>query len=74
MDFDEIFSFVATLSSIRTAISYSIQNGFTVYQLHIIMAYINDDSTKEIYMELPESFKNESIAHKVSLFKNLFIL
>lgn len=56
IDFQETFSPVSRLSSIRIIVALSSEYGLTLYQLDVVMAYINGHLEEEIFMEQPEEF------------------
>ena len=56
MDFQETFAPVARLSSIRILVALAAELGITLYQLDVVMAYINGDLDEELYMEQAEGF------------------
>lgn len=51
IDFQGTFSPVARQSSIRSIMTHAAEFGLTLYQLDVIMAYINGYLDKEIYMK-----------------------
>ena len=57
MDFTETFAPVARQSSIRTLLAISAELGLKLYQLDVVLAYINGDLEEEIYMEQAEGFE-----------------
>lgn len=55
-DYDETFSPVVRFSSIRTLLSFAIQNNMHVHQMDVVTAFLNGHLDEEIYMEQPEGY------------------
>lgn len=58
MDFYETYAPVARQSSVRMILAVSAELGLDLYQLDVVMAYINGDLEEDIYMEQAEGFEN----------------
>jgi hypothetical protein len=56
VDFDEIFSPVVKMSSIRVVLSLAASLNDEVEQLDVKTAFLHGDLEEEIYMEQPEGF------------------
>ena len=56
VDFDEIFSPVVKMSSIRAVLSIAASMNLEVEQLDVKTAFLHGDLEEEIYMEQPEGF------------------
>ena len=56
VDFDEIFSQVVKMSSIRTVLGIAASMNLEVEQLDVKTAFLHGDLEEEIYMEQPEGF------------------
>ena len=56
VDFDEIFSPVLKMSSIRTVLGIATSMNLKVEQLDVKTAFLHGDLEEEIYMEQPEGF------------------
>jgi len=56
VDFDETFSPVARLESIRILISISCHLGFKLYQMDVKSAFLNGILQEEVYVEQPKGF------------------
>ncbi|CAK9800955.1 Retrovirus-related Pol polyprotein from transposon TNT 1-94 [Anthophora plagiata] len=56
VDFEETFAPVVRLSSIRAIVATAAQLNLKLYQLDIVMAYINGDLNEDVFMEQPEGF------------------
>ena len=57
IDFEEIFSPVVKMSSIRVALGIAASQDLEVEQLDVKTAFLHGDLEEEIYMEQPEGFK-----------------
>jgi hypothetical protein len=56
VDFDETFSPVARLESIRILISISCHLGFKLYQMDVKSAFLNGILQEKVYVEQPKGF------------------
>ena len=56
VDFDEIFSPVVKMSSIRIVLSIAASMNLEVEQIDVKTAFLHGDLEEEIYMEQPEGF------------------
>ena len=59
IDFDEIFSPVVKLTSIRTVLGLASSFNLEVEQMDVKTAFLHGDLEEEIYMEQPEGFKKK---------------
>ncbi|CAL1361567.1 unnamed protein product [Linum trigynum] len=59
IDFDEIFSPVVKMTSIRTVLGLAASLNLEVEQMDVKTAFLHGDLEEEIYMEQPEGFKKE---------------
>ena len=57
IDFDEIFSPVVKISSIRTVLGLAASLNLEIEQMDVKTAFLHGDLEEEIYMEQPEGFK-----------------
>ena len=57
IDFDEIFSPVVKMSSIRVVLGLAASLDLEIEQMDVKTAFLHGDLDKEIYMEQPEGFK-----------------
>lgn len=55
-DYDETFSPVVRFNSIRTLLSFAVQNNLHVHQMDVVTAFLNGHLDEEIYMEQPEGY------------------
>ena len=51
IDYDEVFSPVARLSSIRTLLAFAVEHKMLVHQMDVVTAFLNGDLKEEIYMK-----------------------
>ena len=57
IDFEEIFSPVVKMSSIRVFLGLAAVQDLEIEQLDVKMVFLHDDLEEEIYMEQPKGFK-----------------
>ena len=57
VDFEEIFSPVVKISSIRVVLSIVARLNLEIEQMDVKTTFLHGDLEKEIYMEQPEGFK-----------------
>ena len=58
IDYQETFSPVARMSSIRMLLALAVEKGLTIHQMDVVTAYLNGTVDEELYMEIPEDFEN----------------
>ena len=56
VDYEEIYSPVAQLSSIRTLLAFAAEKKLQVHQMDVVSAFLNGDLTEEIYMKQPPGY------------------
>ena len=66
INFDEIFSPVVKMSSIRTVLGLAASLNLEIEQMDVKMTFLHSDLEEEIYMEQPEGFKVEGKENFVS--------
>lgn len=64
-DYDETFSPVVRFSSIRTLLSFAVQNNLNVHQMDVVTAFLNGHLEEELYMEQPEGYIKPGQEHLV---------
>ena len=69
VDFDEIFSPVVKMSSIRVVLGMAASLNLEVEQLDVKTAFLHGDLEEEIYMEQPEGFETKEKEHYVCKLK-----
>jgi len=57
IDYDEIFSPVVKMSSIRTILSLAASLDLEIEQMDVKIVFLQGDLKEEIYMEQPEGFQ-----------------
>lgn len=57
IDFQETFSPVARMSSIRMLLALAVEKGLVVHQMDVVTAFLNGKVDEELYMEVPENFQ-----------------
>ena len=56
IDFDEIFSPIVKMSSIRVVLGLAVSLDLKIEQIDVKTTFLHGDLDKEIYMEQPEGF------------------
>jgi len=69
VDFDDIFSPVVKMSSIRVILGLAASLDLEVEQLDVKTAFLHGDLEEEIYMEQPEGFEVKGKEHLVCKLK-----
>ena len=69
VDFDEIFSPVVKMTSVRTVPSIAANMNLEVEQLDVKTAFLHGDLEEEIYMLQPEGFMKRGKEHLVCRLK-----
>ncbi|GJR24286.1 ribonuclease H-like domain-containing protein [Tanacetum coccineum] len=73
IDFDETFSPVVKMSTVRYVIALSVTNNWPLFQLDVNNAFLYGDLDEEIYMTIPKGFVNKDKKNKVyKLVKSLY--
>lgn len=67
-DYDETFSPVVRFSSIRTLLSFAVQNNLYI-QMDVVTAFLNRHLEEKIYMEQPEGYIKPGQEHLVCKLK-----
>lgn len=57
IDFDEVFSPITRLETIRTLFAVSVTKGMHIHQMDVITAHVQRNLHKEIFMEQPKMFE-----------------
>ncbi|KAJ9552302.1 hypothetical protein OSB04_016347 [Centaurea solstitialis] len=73
IDYDETFSPVAMLKSIRILMAISAYFNYEIWQMDVKTAFLNGKLTKEVYMQQPEGFVDPKNPNKVcKLLKSIY--
>jgi hypothetical protein len=65
IDYDEVFTSVAQLDSVRLLIALTSHKGWEVHHMGVKSAFLNSDLQEEAYVEQPVGFIIAGKAHKV---------
>jgi hypothetical protein len=75
IDYDEIFSPVAMMKSIRILLGIATYFNYEIWQMDVKMAFLNGNLTEDVYMTQPEGFVDPKYAGKIcKLKKSIFAL
>ncbi|KAJ9560030.1 hypothetical protein OSB04_005190 [Centaurea solstitialis] len=73
IDYDETFSPVAMLKSIRILMAISAYFNYEIWQMDVKTAFLNGKLTEDVYMEQPEGFEDPKNPDKVcKLLKSIY--
>jgi hypothetical protein len=73
LDFDETFTPVSRLESIRILLAYATHHDFKLYQIDVKSAFLNGLIKEEVYVEQSPGFKSEEYPnHVYKLHKALY--
>jgi len=67
VDYTETFAPVARLEAIRLLISYAVNHGIALYQMDVKSAFLNGETSKEVYVKQPPGF--EDLRHHDHVYK-----
>ncbi|KAI3746516.1 hypothetical protein L6452_08950 [Arctium lappa] len=59
IDYDETYAPVARIEEIRMFLAYAAHKNFTVFQMDVKTAFLNDIVKEEVYVSQPEGFVNQ---------------
>ena len=69
IDFEETFSPVAKMATVRAIISMVAAKGWELQQMDVKNAYLNGELQEEVYMEQPEGYAHPYFPHYVCRLK-----
>ncbi|XP_071695739.1 uncharacterized protein [Rutidosis leptorrhynchoides] len=72
IDFDETFSPVVKMTTVRCVISLAVTNGWDLYHLDVNNAFLYGDLDEDVYMSLPLGYFSESEKRVCKLKKSLY--
>nr|GEX30780.1 ribonuclease H-like domain-containing protein [Tanacetum cinerariifolium]GEY74413.1 ribonuclease H-like domain-containing protein [Tanacetum cinerariifolium] len=72
INFDKTFTPVEKIVTIRCLINLAVQNGWTLYQMHVNNVFFYGDLSESIYMSLPPSCFHDSENKVCKLNKSLY--
>jgi hypothetical protein len=65
VDFEEVFTSVAWMESIRLLLALTAQEGWAVHHMDVKSAFLNGELQEEVFIKQPEGFIIEGHEHKV---------
>lgn len=65
VDYDEVFSPIARMETIRTLLALAAQFSWTVYNFDVKSTFLNGDIEEEVYVEQPRGYVIEDEEEKV---------
>ncbi|KAJ9546310.1 hypothetical protein OSB04_018853 [Centaurea solstitialis] len=72
LDYEETFSPVVKMVTVRCFISLVVQNNWSLYQLDVNNAFLYGDLSEEVYMTLPEGYFSKDDTRVCKLIKSLY--
>ncbi|KAK1422630.1 hypothetical protein QVD17_17916 [Tagetes erecta] len=72
IDFDETFSPVVKMVTIRTVFSLAVQHNWPLYQLDVDNAFLYGDLNEEVYMKPPEGYYSPTETRVCKLNRSLY--
>lgn len=72
IDYQEIFSPVVKMVTVRSIIDIVAAEGWIIYQMYIFNGFIQGDLFEEVYIELPKGFISQGGPKVCKLIKTLY--
>ncbi|GJT45233.1 putative RNA-directed DNA polymerase [Tanacetum coccineum] len=72
IDYEETFSPVVKIVTVRCVLSLAVYNGWPVYQLDINNAFLYGDLVEDVYMSLPDGYFSKNDTRVCKLVKSLY--
>ena len=69
IDYNETFSPVVRLLSIRTLLAYAVHNNMLIHQMDVVTAFLNRQLDEEIYVLQPDGYDAPGEQHLVCKLK-----
>ncbi|GJQ88928.1 ribonuclease H-like domain-containing protein [Tanacetum coccineum] len=70
--YDEIFSHVVKMVTLRCLISFAVNQGWPLFQLYVNNAFLYDNLSEEVYMTLPPGYFSVDDKRACKLVKSLY--
>ncbi|KAJ0627129.1 putative RNA-directed DNA polymerase [Helianthus annuus] len=72
IDYEETFSPVVKLVTVRCVVALAVQNNWSLYQLDVNNAFLYGDLNEDVYMFLPEGYEDNNKSKVCKLNKSLY--
>lgn len=69
VDFDDMFSPVTRMETVRLLFAFAAHKGWVIYHLDVKMAFLNGEVHEEVYVEQPRGFIVQGKEHFVCKLK-----
>ncbi|GKD90990.1 ribonuclease H-like domain-containing protein, partial [Tanacetum coccineum] len=73
-DYEETFSHVVKMVTLRCIVSLAIYNGWFLFQLDVYNAFLYDDLNYDVYIDMPPGYCDENETQVCKLVKSLYEL